>query len=494
MRKLQLLLWALLGAIPVFGGVAYVPPYDFWISFNGSGNESGSDAANAAEGGGVTKLANLLDYNTMQSNIYAIYGSGANIWTTGVRIHLAAGNYETHGINLKTGTIPHNRWQIFGVGMGQTVIKHIPGSGAQSFEAVISGYGAGETWEPLFKDIRVSNLTLDCNFSNLWSSAPSTVLKSAGIRLQCDSAEVDSVEVINFGSSGQCGLEEVFPISIQAAPRPCEAGENPATHGCVTSAVYTDTRFYVNNCWIEGPVQTPPVYFPSQPYCTGIIMGQSFDTSGQAYVESNTIRDIPWGIGFGGAAMEGQSYYEDNLVEDVQTGFNFDTLDCNDVYIWDNTFRRVTVGGNIGPNANSAYVKEAFFVDGNTYQLTNAYASSWHVPTALRIGDSTRAIFFMNNSVTKWSSSQSGSFYGMLIQRYVASNTNCGSCYYNLIDCAPTSSDVHIYWNNALGSGVSNKIDAWQASGACNGTVNYSIYFYQNGVLKQVPKDTIYTW
>ena len=313
------------------------------------------------------------------------------VYGEGIVLRFLSGSYETHGIRLRP------RWHLVGDGVNKTNLKLIPSAKHRkiksAYHSVIGGgwgpqFSAGLSGARLhkrdFENIRVADMSLDCNWSGMKKGLGPIIKKASGIDLLAKQALVERVKVSNFGAvGGRPSWREVFPIRVISA-----MGDGSKLPG------YRHSIIEIRRCVVEGLVQGPSVG-TAWPYCTGIMVSHRSADLGSGSVDvrvhHNEVRDITNGIALGGAFLKRAEFYE-NTVTNCGIGFNFDTGGNQGVLIRNNRFTGCIGGGRVNDG-------KAFEIRDNTFRLVapgEPRFEWWH--NGLRLRDYTRGILVEGNS------------------------------------------------------------------------------------------------
>jgi len=312
------------------------------------------------------------------------------LYGEGLVLSFLSGNYEIHGIRLRP------RWHLIGAGIGKTNFKLVPAARHRKIKSAYHSAIAGG-WGPQFKtgpdgvrlnerdfdNIRIANISLDCNWNGMKKALGPILKKVSGIDLLVRQALVERVQVSRFGAiGGRPSWREVFPIRVISS-----MGDGASLPG------YLNTLVEIRHCIVEGSVLGPSDG-TEWPYCTGIMVShKDADPENfvvRARVHHNEIRNIVNGIAFGGAFLHRAEFFA-NKITNCGIGFNFDTGSNRNVIIRDNQFLACVGGGSVN---NGKY----FEIRNNNY-LLKAPAESrfdyWH--NGLRLWDHTRGFVVENN-------------------------------------------------------------------------------------------------
>ncbi len=356
------------------------PEQTVWLAARHESFGDGQAASGPIDASTATKLAQAFERLAKE---YGFYGEG-------LVLRFLPGEYETHGIRLRP------RWHVTGAGIGRTTIKLVPGARHRqiksAYHSVISGgWGPQFSGEPGkqrlakrdFDNLRVANLSLDCNWAGMKAALGPSLKKTAGIDLLAKQARVERVLTSGFGAQGgRPSWREVFAIRVISA-----MGDGSKLPG------YRDSIIEIHHCIVEGYVRGPSAG-TAWPYCTGIMVShRSADLANgtvNVRVHHNEVRDITNGIALGGAFLKRAEFYE-NTVTNCGIGFNFDTGGNRGVVIRNNRFTGCIGGGSVNDG-------KAFVIRDNFFRVIAPSAPRfawWH--NGLRIRDYTRGILVEGN-------------------------------------------------------------------------------------------------
>ena len=356
------------------------PDQTVWLAVSHESFGDGQAASRPIDASTATKLGQALERLAEE---YGFYGDG-------LILHFLPGEYETHGIRLRP------RWHVNGAGIDKTTLKLVPGARHRqiksAYHSVISGgWGPQFSGEPGkqrmakrdFDNLRIADLSLDCNWIGMKAVLGPSLKKTAGIDLLAKQARVERVLVSGFGAQGgRPSWREVFPIRVISA-----MGDGSKLLG------YSDSIIEIRHCIVEGYVRGPSAG-AAWPYCTAIMVShRSADLANgrvDVRVHHNEVRDITNGIAFGGAFLKRAEFYE-NTVTNCGIGFNFDTGGNRGVVIRNNRFTGCVGGGSVNDG-------KTFEIRDNTFRLVAPGESRfawWH--SGLRIRDYTRGILVEGN-------------------------------------------------------------------------------------------------
>ena len=348
------------------------PERTVWLAAVGASFGDGSTASEPVDASTAAKLGQALDRLAGEQGHYG----------DGLVLRFLPGDYETHGIRLRP------RWQIVGAGIGTTTFKLVPGPGHRkikfAYHSVIAGgWGSQLQASRDFDNIRIADLSLDCNWRVMKAALGPILKKASGIDLLARQALVERVRVSRFGAvGGRPSWREVFPIRVLSG-----MGDGANLPGYRNSVI--EIRYCVVEDFVRGPSAGT-----AWPYCTGIMVSHrgadSVNGIVRARVHHNEIRNIPNGIAFGGAFLQRAQFYE-NTVTNCGIGFNFDTGGNRGVVIRDNRFFACVGGGSVNDG-------KAFVIRDNTFRLIAPHAprfAYWH--NGLRLWDHTRGFLVEGN-------------------------------------------------------------------------------------------------
>jgi len=312
------------------------------------------------------------------------------VYGEGIVLRFLSGSYETHGIRLRP------RWHLVGDGVNKTNLKLIPSAKHRkiksAYHSVIGGgwgpqFSAGLSGARLhkrdFENIRVADMSLDCNWSGMKKGLGPIIKKASGIDLLAKQALVERVKVSNFGAvGGRPSWREVFPIRVISG-----MGDGASLPG------YRKSIIEIRHCIVEGSVLGSGIG-TEWPYCTGIMVSHNEadpeNSIVQALVHHNEILNVVNGIAFGGAFLKTADFFS-NKVTNCGIGFNFDTGSNRGVVIRNNNFLGCVGGGSINNGKH-------FEIRNNNFLLKSPDASRfayWH--NGLRIWDHTRGFIVKDN-------------------------------------------------------------------------------------------------
>ncbi|MBT5620202.1 MAG: right-handed parallel beta-helix repeat-containing protein [Verrucomicrobia bacterium] len=348
------------------------PERTIWLAAAHESFGDGQTAAKPIDASTAVKLGQALDRLAKEHDFYG----------DGLVLQFLPGEYETDGIRLRP------RWHITGDGIGRTTIKLVPSARHRkiksAYHSVISGgWGPQRLAKRDFNNIRIADVSLDCNWRGMKKALGSILKKVAGVDLLVRQALVERVQVSRFGAvGGRPSWREVFPIRVGSGMG--DGAELPC---------YRDSIIEIRHCIVEDFVRGPSTG-TSWPYCTGIMVSHrgadSVNGIVRARVHQNEIRNIPNGIAFGGAFLQRAEFYE-NTVTNCGIGFNFDTGGNRGVVIRDNRFFACVGGGSVNDG-------KAFVIRDNTFRLIAPHAprfAYWH--NGLRLWDYTRGFVVEGN-------------------------------------------------------------------------------------------------
>ena len=356
------------------------PKRIIWLAANnasfgdGATNESPIDVSNAE------KLDKVLSKLSLELGVYG----------EGLVLRFLSGSYETYGIKLRP------RWHLIGDGIDKTSLKLVPSIKHRkiksAYHSVIGGgWGPQFTTEldriPLlkrdFNNIRIADISLNCNWEGMKENLGPIVKKVSGIDLLAKQALVERVKVKNFGAvGGRPSWREVFPIRVISG-----MGDGANLPG------YKSSIIEIRHCVVDGAVLGPDIG-TEWPYCTGIMVShigadiKNFTVS--ALVHHNEIINVINGIAFGGAFLQ-KAVFFDNKVTNCGIGFNFDTGSNSGVIIRNNKFSECIGGGSVNNGKH-------FEIRKNTFSLKppdRSRYSYWH--NGLRLWDHTRGFIVRDN-------------------------------------------------------------------------------------------------
>ena len=348
------------------------PKRNVWLAAGGKSFGDGSVADLPLDVSTVAKLGRVLNRLAGEQGYYG----------AGMVLHFLPGEYETYGIRLRP------RWHIVGAGIGKTTIKLVPDPRHQQIKsAYLSVIGGG--WGPQslvkrdFNNIRIADVSLDCNWSNAKEALGPILKKASGIDLLAKQVLVERVRVSRFGAvGGRTSWREVFPIRVISG-----MGDGAALPG------YPDSIIEIRYCVVEDFVRGSSTG-TDWSYCTGILVSHrgADPVNGmvQVRVHHNEIRNITNGIAFGGAFVRHAEFYE-NTITNCGIGFNFDTGRNQNVSIRNNHFFACVGGGSVNDG-------KAFVIQDNTFRLIAPKEPRfvyWH--NGLRLWDHTRGFLVEGN-------------------------------------------------------------------------------------------------
>ena len=341
---------------------------------DGTTNELPLDVSTAG------KLDKALRKVSLESGVYG----------EGVVLRFLSGSYETYGIRLRP------RWHLIGDGIDKTKLKLIPSLKhlkiKSAYHSVIGGgwgpqFSAGLDAERLhkrdFENIRVADVSLNCNWNGMKKELGPIVKKVSGVDLLAKQAMVERVKVSNFGAvGGRPSWREVFPIRVISG-----MGDGASLPG------YRKSIIEIRHCIVEGPVLGPDKG-TEWPYCTGIMVSHNeADPENflvRALVHHNEILNIVNGIAFGGAFLKTADFYS-NKVTNCGIGFNFDTGSNRGVVIRNNNFSECVGGGSVNNGKH-------FEIRNNNFSLKSPDDPRFiYWNNGLRIWDHTRGFVVKDN-------------------------------------------------------------------------------------------------
>ena len=227
----------------------------------------------------------------------------------GLVLRFLPGEYETHGIRVRP------RWHVIGAGIGRTTLRLVPGARHRkiksAYHSVISG-GWGPQFAPGpdggrlakrdFDNIRIADISLDCNWDGMKQALGPILKNASGIDLLAKQALVERVQVSRFGAvGGRPSWREVFPIRVISG-----MGDGTSLPG------YRDSIIDIRRCSVEAFGRGPSTG-TDWPYCTGIMVShRGADPENgtvRVRVHHNEIRNIPNGIALGGAFLQRAQFY-----------------------------------------------------------------------------------------------------------------------------------------------------------------------------------------
>ena len=349
-----------------------MPERIVWLASAHESFGDGTVAARPLDASTAAKLEQVLDRLAGEQGHYG----------DGLVLRFLPGNYETYGIRMRP------RWHIVGAGIGTTNLKLVPGTGHRNiksaYHSVIGGgWGPQRLVKRDFNNIRVADLSLDCNWRGMKAALGPILKKASGIDLLAREALVERVRVSRFGAvGGRPSWREVFPIRVISG-----LGDGASLPG------YRDSLIEIRHCVVEDFVRGPSTG-TAWPYCTGIMVSHrgadSVNGTVRARVHHNEIQNITNGIAFGGAFLQRADFYE-NTVTNCGIGFNFDTGGNRGVVIRDNHFLACVGGGSVNDG-------RAFVIRDNIFRLIAPHAARfnyWH--NGLRLWDHTRGFVVTGN-------------------------------------------------------------------------------------------------
>ena len=356
------------------------PGRTVWLAARHEAFGDGQAASEPIDASTAVKLGRALERLAEEQGHYG----------EGVVLRFLPGQYETHGIRVRP------RWHVTGAGIGRTTLKLVPGARHRkiksAYHSVISGgWGPQFGGEPGkqrlakrdFDNLRIADLSLDCNWAGMKAALGPSLKKTAGIDLLTKQARVERVRASGYGAQGgRPSWREVFPIRVISA-----MGDGSKLPG------YRDSIIEIHHCIVEGYVRGPSAG-TAWPYCTGIMVShRSADLANgrvDVRVHHNEVRDITNGIALGGAFLKRAQFYE-NTVTNCGIGFNFDTGGNRGVVIRNNRFTGCVGGGSVNDG-------KTFEIRDNTFRLVAPGESRfawWH--NGLRLRDYTRGILVEGN-------------------------------------------------------------------------------------------------
>jgi len=366
------------------------PEQTVWLAVAHESFGDGQTAAKPIDASTAVKLGQALDRLAKEHDFYG----------DGLALQFLPGEYETHGIRLRP------RWHITGDGIGRTTIKLVPSAWHRkiksAYHSVISGgWGPQRLAKRDFNNIRIADVSLDCNWRGMKKALGPILKKVAGVDLLVRQALVERVQVSRFGAmGGRPSWREVFPIRVGSGMG--DGAELPC---------YRDSIIEIRHCIVEDFVRGPSTG-TEWPYCTGIMVShRGADVANgtiNVRVHHNEIRNVTNGIALGGAYLQRAEFYE-NTVSNCGIGFNFDTGSNRGVVIRNNRFVACIGGGSVNDG-------KAFVIRDNTFRLIAPGAPRldwWH--NGLRIRDYTRGILVEGNRFVFDGESKS-SARGILLQ------------------------------------------------------------------------------
>jgi len=357
------------------------PGRTFWLAARHDDYGNGQAISGPIDASTAAKLGRALERLEEEQGHYG----------EGVVLRFLPGQYETHGIRVRP------RWHVIGAGIDKTTIKLVPGARPRkiksAYHSVISGgWGPQFSGDPGkqrlakrdFDNLRIADLSLDCDWGGMKAALGPILKKTSGIDLLAKQVLVERVQVSRFGAvGGRSSWREVFPIRVISA-----MGDGSKLQG------YRDSIIEIRRCIVEGFVRGPSAG-TAWPYCTGIMVShRSADLASGSVdvrVHHNEVRDITNGIALGGAFLKRAEFYE-NTVTNCGIGFNFDTGGNQGVLIRNNRFTGCIGGGRVNDG-------KAFEIRDNTFRLVapgEPRFEWWH--NGLRLRDYTRGILVEGNS------------------------------------------------------------------------------------------------
>ena len=248
---------------------------------------------------------------------------------------------------------------------------------------ISGGWGPQRLVRRDFDNLRIADLSLDCNWSGMKAALGPILKKTAGVDLLARQALVERVQVSGFGAQGgRPSWREVFPVRVISG-----MGDNSQLPG------YRDSIIEIRRCIVEDFVRGPSAG-TDWPYCTGIMVShRGADAANgriSVHVHHNEIRNVTNGIALGGAFLQRAQFYE-NTVTNCGIGFNFDTGGNRGVVIRNNRFIDCVGGGSVNDG-------KAFEIRDNTFRLIAPSAPRfawWH--NGMRLWDYTRGILVEGN-------------------------------------------------------------------------------------------------
>ena len=180
------------------------PEQTVWLAAAHGSFGDGQAAVEPIDVSSATKLGQALERLAKE---HGFYGDG-------LVLRFLPGEYETHGIRLRP------RWHVTGAGIGRTTIKLVPGARHRKIKSanhsVISGgWGPQHSAGRDFDNLRVADVSLDCNWRGMKAALGSILKKVAGVDLLARQALVERVRVSGFGAQGgRPSWREVFPIRV----------------------------------------------------------------------------------------------------------------------------------------------------------------------------------------------------------------------------------------------------------------------------------------
>ena len=348
------------------------PERTVWLAAKHEAFGDGQAASRPIDASTATKLGQALERLAREQGYYG----------DGLVLRFLPGEYETHGIRVRP------RWHVAGAGIGRTTIRLVPRARHRkiksAYHSVISGgWGPQRLARRDFDNLRVADLSLDCNWRGMKAVLGPILKKTAGVDLLARQALVERVRVSAFGAQGgRPSWREVFPIRVISG-----MGDGSELSG------YRDSIIEIRHCIVEGFVRGPGAG-TDWPYCTGIMVShRGADAANgtlSVRVHHNEIRNVTNGIALGGAFLQRAEFYE-NTVTNCGIGFNFDTGGNRGVVIRNNRFIACVGGGSVNDG-------KAFDIRDNTFRLIAPSAPRfawWH--NGLRLWDYTRGILVEGN-------------------------------------------------------------------------------------------------
>ena len=348
------------------------PERTVWLAAKHEAFGDGQAASRPIDASTATKLGQALERLAREQGYYG----------DGLVLRFLPGEYETHGIRVRP------RWHVAGADVGRTTIRLVPRARHRkiksAYHSVISGgWGPQRLARRDFDNLRVADLSLDCNWRGMKAVLGPILKKTAGVDLLARQALVERVRVSAFGAQGgRPSWREVFPIRVISG-----MGDGSELSG------YRDSIIEIRHCIVEGFVRGPSAG-TDWPYCTGIMVShRGADAANgtlSVRVHHNEIRNVTNGIALGGAFLQRAEFYE-NTVTNCGIGFNFDTGGNRGVVIRNNRFIACVGGGSVNDG-------KAFDIRDNTFRLIAPSAPRfawWH--NGLRLWDYTRGILVEGN-------------------------------------------------------------------------------------------------
>ncbi|MED5380962.1 MAG: right-handed parallel beta-helix repeat-containing protein [Verrucomicrobiota bacterium] len=351
-----------------------VPERTVWLAAAHESFGDGQAASTPVDTSTAAKLGQALERLAGEQGHYG----------DGLVLRFLPGDYETHGIRVRP------RWHIVGAGIGRTTLKLMPGVEHRkiksAYHSVIGGgWGPQRLAKRDFDNIRIADVSLDCNWDGMKKALGPILKKTSGVDLLARQALVERVQVSRFGAvGGRPSWREVFPIRVISG-----MGDGANLPG------YRDSIIEIRHCLVEDFVRGPGTG-TAWPYCTGIMVSHRgadpVNGTVRAWVHHNEIRNVVNGIAFGGAFLRRAEFYG-NTVTNCGIGFNFDTGGNRGVVIRDNRFFACIGGGSVNDGT-------AFVIRDNTFRLIAPHAprfAYWH--NGLRLWDHTRGFLVEGNRV-----------------------------------------------------------------------------------------------